>query len=157
MSQLRGATWRRWTALLAAGTHFLAGCYTTVPVASAPAPGSNVVLDVTDAGRVALAERLGPGVTRIEGQVTDATAEDYGIRITAVSQIDAGRTRWSGEPVRLRREYVVRSQERKLSRGRTALAIGAAAIGLALIALTRSLVGSGGDQGGGGPGGGNET
>jgi len=146
------ASARRWIALLSGGAYFLAGCYTYVPVASTPGPGSQIAFDITDAGRVALAERLGPGVTRIEGQVTGATAEEYAVAVTAVSQIGGGRTRWSGESMRLRRDYVARSETRKLSRGRTALAVGAAVIGIVVSALVASLA-VGGDKTPSGPGG----
>ena len=147
---------RRWVAVVLAGTHFLTGCYTYVPASVQPSPGAEVAFDISDAGRVALAERLGPGVTRVEGRVTDATTDEYAMRVSALSQINSGRVRWSGESVRLRREYVVRSEQRKFSRGRTALAVGGAVLGLVAAILTRSLVTGGGPDytppGGGPPG-----
>jgi hypothetical protein len=149
-----GGAARRRIAILTAGTHLLAGCYTYVPVGSAPATGASLAFEISDAGRVALADRLGPGVTRIEGEVTEATPEEYAVSVNAVSQINAGRTRWSGESVRIRRDYVVRSEQRKLSRGRTALAVGAAVVGFLAAVLTRSLIGGDGDKSPGGPGGG---
>ncbi len=149
---------RRWTAVLVGSVYFLAGCYTYVPAPLAPSAGSKLAFDLTDAGRAALAERLGPGVTRIEGEVVEANPEQFAVAVSAVSQINAPRSRWSGERIQLRRDYVVRSQERKLSRGRTALAIGAAVAGIVAFAVTRALLGNGGPgRDGGNDGGAGQT
>jgi hypothetical protein len=150
-----GSRWRRRVALVAGASHLLAGCYSYVPVASGPTPGRPAGFEISDAGRVALGDRLGPGVTRVEGQVTEATPDEYVVAVRSISQINGGRTAWSGEPVHLRREYVSRTEERKLSRGRTALAIGVAAGAFVAALLTRSLIGGSGGVREGGNNGGN--
>lgn len=141
----RGRT-RRAVAAGVAFMHLVTGCYVYAPATTAPSPGTAIGFEVTDAGRVALAERFGPGVTRIEGRVAEATADEYAVNVSAVSQIGVGRSRWSGELVRLRRDYVSRSETRTLSRGRTAIAVGAAIVGFAAIVAGVSLAANGGDS-----------
>ena len=138
------AALRRRVALVVGAAQLFGGCYTYVPLNSSPLVGSDVAVDISDAGRVALGDRLGPGVTRLEGRVAEQTPDELVLTVKSVSQVNVGRSRWSGESIRLRRDYVARSEQRQLSRGRTAAAVGAAVLGVVAGFVTRSLIGSGG-------------
>ncbi|HEX6967069.1 MAG TPA: hypothetical protein VF166_14870 [Gemmatimonadaceae bacterium] len=135
----------------------LAGCYTYVPFnAAQPDPGMRVEFELNDQGRVAMGQRLGPEVAKVDGTLVNATTTEYTVHIARVQYLDGTESSWGGESVVLRQEDVKGILERRFSKGRTlaAIASGAAAIG-AFIA-TRSLIGSGtGTQttkSGGGPG-----
>ena len=52
--------YRRPVAIVVAVLHLCTACYSYVPVRSAPQPGAQVALEVTDEGRVALREKIGP-------------------------------------------------------------------------------------------------
>lgn len=115
----------------------LTGCYTYVPVQSpAPPVGEAVALEITDQGRVQLADRLGPGVLRIEGRMLGQEGEQLLISVGRIVQVNGQVSLWSGESMRLDRGLVGRTQSRQLDRKRTwlAAAAGVLAIG-ALIAI----------------------
>jgi hypothetical protein len=122
----------------------LAGCYDLEPVGTvAPATTSRVAFDVTDAGRVALGGSMGPEIDQVEGYLRSADSSTYVLAVTTVRFLrDGGEQKWSGETVRLKKEYVSRAYVRTLSRGRT---IAMAAVGIGAIAFLagRSLISEG--------------
>jgi len=118
------------------------GCYAYVPVETDVAPtGERVALQITDQGRVGLADRLGPGVTRVEGLVTSTDSTDYVMSLFRIAQIGSGTSRWSGESVRVNRNYVGGVERRQLSRGKTALVVGAVMVGVIAFIASRGLFG----------------
>ncbi len=121
----------------------LAGCYTYTPMSTgvAPAAGEAVALDITDAGRVQLGERFGPGVMRVEGRLTSDSEQQYALNVHRVAFFAAPPTRWSGEAVRIERGFVGSVWRRELSRGRTALAVGAVVAGAVGVFITTDLAG----------------
>ena len=121
----------------------MVGCYTYIPVAPAASPvaGEPVALDITDAGRVGLAERFGPGLVRVEGRLTSPANQDYALSVHKVAFIGAPSSRWSGELVRIDRQYVNGVWQRKLSPGRTALAVGIVTVGIAAVFIGADLAG----------------
>lgn len=149
---------RRRAAILAGTALFVAqtaACYTYVPrYGMQPSSGEPVALTITDQGRVALAEQVGAGVTRIAGRVVAAQDDSYVLSVDQIETIGSGTSHWTGERVSIRRDYVAGVQERRFSKGRTALAIGAAILGVGALILTASLTGfgfDGGDRGSGNP------
>ena len=126
----------------------LTGCYTYVPVQNpAPPVGEAVALEITDQGRVALADRLGPGVLRIEGRMLGQDGEQLLISVGRIVQVNGQVNLWSGESMRLDRGLVGRTQTRQLDRRRTWLAAAAATLAIAALIATTDLGGffDGGD------------
>ena len=150
---------RTWVRALASGVACLqlaAACYNYLPAvnASTPVQGDRLSFDISDAGRVQVAEKFGTGVINIEGRVAEVTPDELALDVYAVTTIGGGRGRWNGERVRIPRSAVARTHERKFSRGKTALAVGGSVLGLGLFIITRTLTGGGTDKpdnpGGGG-------
>jgi hypothetical protein len=138
-----GRAWRGWTALLLTGVASVSGCYTQVPVVGAPKPGTTVVLDLSDRGRLALGDSIGSSAARIQGIVQSSSDSSYVLRVSSVQYLNGQSNRWSGEPLTVRADLVGRTQERQLSRKRTwAAGIGVAAAVLVVL-LTTDLIGSG--------------
>ena len=123
----------------------LHGCYSYVPVdTSTGTPvGERLAFDITDQGRAALADRLGPGVIRVEGSLRELDANSYVMSVWGLSQIGTGLVRWSGKNVRISKEYVSSVRKRELSKGRTYLTVGGISVGLFLFARSQALVGGG--------------
>lgn len=121
----------------------LAGCYTYVPIApgAVPQSGEPVALDITDAGRVSLGQRFGPGLTRLEGLLTNVTP-DYALNVSRLNFSNAPASHWSGEPVRIDRSLVDRVWQRKLSRRRTAATVGIVAVAMTAVFIAADLVGA---------------
>jgi hypothetical protein len=132
----------------------LTGCFHYVPVASGEMPhGIEVSVAVTDAGRVALSEQVGPGVRQIGGQVMATTDSSLVLSVRTVDYFDQnGPIRWAGERLDLSRQFVGEIRERRLSRTRSLVMAGLAAI--AAVAATKlAITGFGGDPGSDLPGG----
>jgi hypothetical protein len=127
-----GRSWRRWTVLALASVAPLSGCYTTQAVTSAPAPGTTVLLDLTDRGRVQLGDRIGPSASRIEGVVQTQSDTAYMVRISSVEYLNGQSNKWSGEPFLVPASLVSRAQLRQFSRSRT-ISVGA---GIAAAIIT---------------------
>lgn len=130
-----------------------AGCYTYTPSAiTAPAPGSTVELEISDRGRVALADRVGSGVAQIEAAVVQVQDSTYQLRVFGVTGIDGRTSHWTGERLDVRRDDFARVYERRFSRSKTITAVLVSAGAFAAIVLTRSLI-AGGNASNGGSGG----
>ncbi len=129
---------------------WLGACYVYAPLYTAPAPGTRVSFELNDRGRAALEQTVGPEVATVEGILTTAEDSQLILSVLAVQGIRGGSSRWAGESVVFRPDYVRSMRERRISGGRTlALAAVLASSSLAFVA-TRTLLGGGND---GGPGG----
>ena len=135
-----------------------AGCYRYVPMYSgAPMPGERYTFEISDQGRVGLADRLGPGVTKVEGTLVRQGDDAYVVSVAGIESIGGGSAHWSGEQVPVRQEYVRGVERREFSRGRTFVAIGAAAVAIGAFIATRGLVGFGSSPGSSSGGGGTSS
>jgi len=124
----------------------LAGCYTMQPLVGSrpePAPGTRLITELTDAGRVAMTDQMGSEVARFESRLVRQTDSAYVLSVSLVINVWGAQTRWNGEQVTLRTDHVRTIGERRFSAGRTALAAAGATAGILGFVLTRSLVGGG--------------
>lgn len=120
------------------------GCYNYVPLDTSTGvqAGEHIAVEITDRGRAELSDRLGSGVIRLEGTLTQADSVDMVMNVWRVASIGGGPTaRWSGETVRFKREYASRVQARTLNRGKTYLVAGAAVAGLVVFTKSFGLFG----------------
>ena len=126
------------------------GCYQYAPLDTSTGvqAGEHVAVDITDRGRAELGERLGSGVVRLEGTLTRTDSVDLVMNVWRVAQINGPPSRWSGESIRLKREYASRVQMRTLNRAKTYLMAGAVAAGVYLFTTQFDLLGFASDNGG---------
>ena len=122
------------------------GCYSTMPVASASVGPRDVVLEITDRGRVDLDGALGASPLRVTGRLTALTDSTYTLTVREVETMRGETATWQGEAVTLRRSSVGLVQERRFSRGRTALVVLGAVGAVVAFVITRSLLSSGGND-----------
>ena len=124
------------------------GCYTYVPVWNGvPAPGRDVEVGLADQGRVALAPQVGPGANKLRGRVLQRSDSVFLLAVSAVRYIDTPAiAKWSGERIAVSKDFVGGMSERRLSRSRTWIAAGLAAIAVAGITQI-AIVGGGTDPG----------
>jgi len=134
----------------------LGACYVYRPVrVPEPQPGTRLALDLNDQGRAALVTTVGPEVTRVEGALVSNTGGEFVIQVSNVTAFHGTRSKWSGETVTFREEYVQRVREKRLSGGRTAFLVSGMLGALAGLVAGTDLIGTGGGgdgKGGGGPG-----
>lgn len=128
-------------ALVLAAASPLAGCYSTRPVTSAPAPGSTVVLDLTDRARVELGDRIGPSASRIEGIVQERNDTAYVLRVSSVAYLNGQSNKWSGEALTVPATAIARASLREFSRSRTTLIGAAIAAALAAVFFSTDFFG----------------
>jgi len=133
----------------------LAGCYsyTALPTPE-PAPQTSVALVLSDQGRVGAGSTVGSGVVRVEGALIGSTDSDFTLRVAGITDLTGRRSRWSGETITLRRAWVGNAYQRRFSRSRTYLILGALTAGFVAFAVTRDLFGGGGPLTDNPPGGG---
>jgi hypothetical protein len=138
--------WRAAAAVCAAAA--LAGCYTyTEPGEVSPEVGRTFAFDLTDQGRAALSDRIGPGTDRIEGDLVGLTDTAYRVRVARVVDIRGKVVGWSGEEVSFGREYVGTLRERRKSPVRTGIAIGMLGAGVVAVIAIATLEVSGFESG----------
>jgi hypothetical protein len=130
----------------------VAGCYSYHPLESpAPASGTRVAAELTDAGSLAMASQIGPSVTSVRGEVVESNPDGFLLALTSVMGRNEQEVFWRGEQVRLPRITVACVQQRRFAPAKTIL-FGGAVVG-GLFAAVKAFTGSG-SQGGGGTGGG---
>ena len=122
-----------------------AGCYTYQPLAAAPEPGTPVGLTLNDRGRVELTRIVGPEVMRVDGTVLDVNDTAYRLAVIESVGLRGARSRWSGEMVDFRRDYVQALARRQFSRPRTLLAVLAGTAAISAFIFSRELFGLGGE------------
>ena len=127
------------------------GCYQYAPLDTSAGvqAGERVAVEITDRGRAELSDRLGSGVLRLEGTLTQTDSTDLVMNVWRVAQISGPASRWSGESVRLKREYASSVQTRTLNRGKTYLMVGAVGVGIVLFTTQFDLLGFASEQSGG--------
>jgi hypothetical protein len=120
----------------------VSGCYTFMPAASNPSPGTQLVLGLNDQGRATLGRSVGPAAEAIEGKLQAKSDSAYLISVSSVRYFNGGTNVWSGEPLTVGTSFVQQAQERRFSASKTALAAGIAAAAVLSFILSRSLFGS---------------
>lgn len=146
---------RAWRCGLAATLVAATGCYVNRPLAAAPEPGINVLLELNDRGRVALADSVGEAASQIEGALVSRRDSVFVVRVRAVEYVNGQRQRWRGEPLTIREEHLRDVHARRMSRGRTAIVAGVISSSVIAFIVSRDLFGLGGggrEPGGGDPG-----
>jgi hypothetical protein len=119
-----------------AGIGLLAsGCYSLHPTSVAvPEPGTKLAFAINDVGRVALAGSMGPELRRVEGSLQSKDGDDYVVNVSGVELLQGGYQTWAGETVRINSSFVSAVYEKKFSKGKTAIAVGAVAVVATLFA-----------------------
>jgi hypothetical protein len=121
-------------------------CYNYAPLDTSiqqPPAGEMVALDISDRGRVALGERFGPGLARIEGRVRSVSASTWELDVFKVGYLRDEMQRWGGERVSLPSDAVASVQTQSFSRRRTTVAALIAVGTVAVFIATRALFGAG--------------
>jgi hypothetical protein len=128
---------RRAVAVAVGVLHLCTACYSYAPVQRTPQPGAQVALEVTDEGRVALNEKIGPGVVRLEGTLAGVEGDELLVDASSVRQVRGYVTDLGGVRVRLPQRYVTKMDERRFSRSRTLIVAGSVVAVVAAFFATK--------------------
>jgi hypothetical protein len=115
----------------------MTGCYSypVRPLAEVSRSAA-VSAEITDVGRVALAEPIGSGVARVDGRVLEVSDSVIRLAVTDVTFLSGLSNKWQGQDVTLRLQDVKSVSQRTYSKQRTTIAIvlGALLAGTLLVA-----------------------
>lgn len=118
-------------------------CYVYTPVATSPAQGSQLLLDLNDRGRVGLGGQIGASGSAVEGLLQPGPDSVFNLKVVSVSYLNGQRNQWTGEPLSVSRDFVRDVRTRQFSKTRTALTVGSIAAAVVGFIVTRGLIGSG--------------
>lgn len=129
----------------------VAGCYTYEPVtlASAPEPGTDLRLSITDRATVDLRDYLGANVETLNGQLLAADTNEVNLAVRSIVFYNGSEQFWTGDRIRIPRSAVARVELRRFSPSRTGF-LTALSIAGALM-LGNALLGGGDADGSGNP------
>ena len=120
------------------------GCYESLAVRSTTLPaGAQVSLAITDRGRVALGPQMGEGVLRLNGKLAQASESLYVVRVSSVDYAAAPTGHWTGEEIKVPRDYVASVNERRLSRKRSWLMAGIVVGAIVVVTAAVKIIGGG--------------
>lgn len=119
---------------IAAFAASMAGCYTyPARPLSAVSPLAVVSAQISDVGRVALAEPVGSGVASIDGQVVQNGDTAIRLMVSQVRFLNGLSNKWQGQELTLRPLDVKSVSQRTYSRQRTVTAIILGAVAAAAL------------------------
>lgn len=133
-----------------------AGCYELRPsMQIEPKADAEFKLELTDAARVAVAEKLGVAVKDVTGRVVRRDGDDVVLAVREVTYLTGDILTMKGEEVHFNRQQLSSANERTFSMGKSLLAAGVVAVAVGFLLGSKGLLGSGGSSGDGnctGPG-----
>ncbi len=125
----------------------LVGCYQTVPLGDVlPAPGQEIIVELTASGGARLAQYLGPRAQAISGVTMSAQSDSLGISVKQVVRDNGEEQFWRGEEIMIARSDISRVSERRLSRSKSSFAATLLAVGA--YAIHRAFGGASSAEGG---------
>lgn len=112
------------------------GCYAAVPIdTSAPQPGRELVVQLTDSGSANLARLVGPRATEIRGRYLGSSPDTLRVAVLGVTIRNEEERFWQQEQIGIPRSAIATLRERRLSRPRTAGVVVLAAAAAFLVKL----------------------
>ena len=127
-------------------------CYTygSSGVAPGTAPDTRVAAELTTRAMADYEPRIGPGIERVEGILTQARGDSIEMRVLRTRNRDGDWAAWKGEVVAFGTNDFASIRERRFSRMRTAVGVAALAT-VVILALTTDLLGFAGPLSGSDP------
>jgi len=128
-------------ALLAGSLGANTGCYTSQPLMGAPDAGAIAVVTLNDRGRESLREAIGQNAERMEGSVVSRSDTGFVLAVRNVEYFGGASNAWRGEQVAVPIAGVRALTQRRFSKARTALVIGAGIAAVIAFIVTRDIFG----------------
>ena len=100
------------------------GCYTYAPPVSTPAPGAEVAVVLTDRGRAALGERIGPEIDQLRGRLVSTNDTGVTVAMRESVTLRGVSAAWGDERLTVNREQFATMRVKALSKGRTGVLAG---------------------------------
>ena len=139
--------------VLGAAAGSLCGCYVYTAAPPAPAPGSQLLVEINDRGRVGLGDSIGSSAQVIEGKSVSTADSAITLSVSRISYLTGQSNGWTGEQLVIPKMFVTNVRERKFSKSRSWLVSDAVAAAVGAFIASRDIIGFGstnGDDNGGG-------
>jgi len=124
--------------------------YTSQPI-NAGLLQENAEFRISDVGRVALVDQLGPGAQTVEGRVVREDASGWALQVSRLTTIRGESYTWLGERIELPRTSVEGVARKTFDRPRTIVAMAMITGAVVAFVLSRNLFGWGSDAESGPP------
>ena len=115
-------------------------CYTYVPSGVAPATGAEVTVVLTDKGRAALSDRVGPEMDELRGRLMSSTDSSVVLSMTQSVTLRGVSATWTDEVLTVSREHFGSLRTKALSRGRTSVLAVASLAAAVFIVINRGIL-----------------
>lgn len=115
-------------------------CYTYVPGRTMPVAGSEVAVVLTDRGRIALNDRVGPEMDELRGRLMSSSDSNVVISMTESVSLRGVSAKWTDEVLSLHREHFGSLRIKELSKGRTMVTAGAATAATVFLIFNSGIV-----------------
>lgn len=116
------------------------GCYSYMPVQSAPPPvNEKLAVTLSDQGRILLGDKLGANIDRVEGVLVSSDSSGVVMNVSGIKDLRGGTAVWTGEQVSIPSSAILGFRPRKLSKSRSLLLAGAIVATLAVLTFGLSL------------------
>jgi hypothetical protein len=114
------------------------GCYSYTPqYGRAPAPGGQVRVSLSDAGRAMLSDQLGESIDWVQGDLAAADSTQMTVDVKLTRSLRGSYATWFGDRVQIPTRGVAQVSNREFSRGRSWFL--AAGLTGGLVVLSRVL------------------
>ncbi len=114
-------------------------CYSYAPSSAAPVAGTEVAVVLTDKGRAALTDRVGPEMDELRGRLMSSTDTSVVVSMSESVTLRGVSTTWTAEVLTVSREHFSGLRTKALSRGRTSLFAGAASAAALFLVINGGL------------------
>lgn len=127
--------WRRFGAVVCGAALLMqVGCYSYLPLQEQVPPAGQIIgLTLNDRGRVMVADQLGESIERVSGLLVANSETSVTLEVARTRSLRGVDVTWTGERVQIPREGIRGYQQRQFSRGRTALFVVGAVVGVVLV------------------------
>lgn len=114
-------------------------CYTYAPSGTTPVSGSEVAIVLTDKGRVALNERVGPEMDQLRGRLLSNTDTSVAISMRESITLRGVSAKWTDEAITVHRDHVGSLRIRELSKARSSIVAGAVGAAAVFLIINRGI------------------
>ena len=138
---------RLWAVVAIGSASLVAGCYELRPTMQLePKPDVEFQFTLTDAARVAVADKLGPEVREVTGRLVRLNGDDVTLAVREVKYFSGEPHTMMGEEVHFSRQQLSSVNEKTLSMTKSVLLAGAVAVAVGVLVGSKSLLGAGGSS-----------
>jgi hypothetical protein len=115
------------------------GCYSYVPSTAAPAAGAEVAVFLTDRGRAAVGDRVGPEMDQLRGRLLSSSSDSLIIAMLESVTLRGESTKWGEERIAVNRDHIGSIRTKQFSRARSSIVAGSVGAATVVFVVASGL------------------